>query len=72
MDYYYYTGFAVEFLAAISATVYLNKYRHTSLIWLLPILWFIPINELVTQYIFPRMPEGYFLKNMYRDRKSVV
>lgn len=66
MDYYYYTVFIVEFLAAISATVFLYKYRYTPLFWLLPLLWFIPINELVCQYVFPREPVGYMLYNIYR------
>lgn len=66
MDYYYYIIFIAEFLAAISATVFLYKFKHTRLFLLVPLLWFIPINELVCQYIFPRMPEGYFLKNLYR------
>ena len=66
MDYYYYAGFFSEFLAAFSATVFLYKYKHTTLFWLLPLLWFILINDLVTQYIFPRMPLGYLLSNVYR------
>ncbi len=66
MDYYYYTVFFTEFLAAISATVFLYKYKNTALFWLLPLLWFIPINELVCQYIFPRTATGYILYNIYR------
>jgi len=66
LDYYYYAGFAAEFIAAISATVFLYKYKHTTIKWLLPVLWFIPINELVCQYIFLKMPAGYFLYNVYK------
>lgn len=66
MDFYYYIVFIAEFLAAILATVFLYKYKRTTLFWLLPLLWFIPINELVCQYIFPRMPMGYLLYNVYK------
>lgn len=66
MDYYYYAGYIAEFLAAISAAVFLYKYKKSQLIWLLPLLWYIPINELICQYIFSGQPVGFMLKNIYR------
>ncbi len=45
MDILQYVIFAAELLAAIAATVYYYKYKHTHLKWLLPLLWYIFINE---------------------------
>jgi len=45
MDVLFYVILTAELLSAIAATVYYYKYKHTSLKWLLPLLWYITINE---------------------------
>ena len=45
MDYLIYIVLLFEFAAAISATVYYKKYKSTPLKWMLPLLWYIAINE---------------------------
>lgn len=53
-------------MAAISATVFFYKYKHTKLLWLLPLLWYIPINEILCQKVFGPSTTGYILYNIYR------
>jgi len=53
-------------MAAISATVFFYKYKHTKLVWLLPLLWYIPINEILCQKVFGPSTTGYILYNIYR------
>ncbi|WP_298353665.1 hypothetical protein [uncultured Dokdonia sp.] len=66
MDTLYNIGFISEFMAAISATVFFYKYKHTKLVWLLPLLWYIPINEILCQKVFGPSTTGYILYNIYR------
>ncbi len=47
MTYLHYATTIVEFLAAISATIYYYKYRHTVLKWLLPLFWYVALNEII-------------------------
>lgn len=47
MDVFQYIIFAAELLAALAATIYYSKYKYTKLKWLLPLLWYITINERV-------------------------
>lgn len=55
-----------EFIAAIFASVYFYKYRNSKLKLLLIVLWYIPINEILGQYVFARTATGYLLYNLYR------
>lgn len=65
MQVYYTMSIVAEFAAAISATIFLFKYKNTGLKWILPLLWYILINELLCQYIFPQTQIGYALYNGY-------
>ncbi len=58
-------GIISEFTAAIFATIFYYKYRNSKLKLLLFILWYIPINEMLGQYVFARTGTGYFLYNLY-------
>jgi len=49
MNYLYYAASVLEFLAAITATVYFYKYKHTILKWLLPLFWYIALNERIAR-----------------------
>ena len=66
LDTLYNIGFISEFIAAISATIFFYKYKHTELLWLLPLLWYIPINEILCQKVFGPSSTGYILYNIYR------
>ncbi len=59
-------GIISEFTAAIFASIYYYKYRNSRLKLLLFILWYIPLNEMLAQYLFARTATGYLLKNLYR------
>lgn len=56
---------AIEFIAAITATIFYSKYKHTSLKWLLPLLWYIPLNEVFCQFIVEAGKHIIFY-NIYR------
>lgn len=49
----------VEFLAALSATIFFFKIKSSSLKWILPLLWYIPISELLCHTVF--RSGGYML-----------
>jgi hypothetical protein len=53
-----------EFIAAISASIYYSKYKNSSLKWLLPLLWYIPVNEVVCNFILEEKL-FYLLYNIY-------
>ncbi len=55
-----------EYIAAIFAAIYFYKYRNSKLKLLLIIMWYIPINEVLGQYLFARTETGYLLYNLYR------
>ena len=57
--------FTSEFIAALFGTFYFYKYRNTDINILILLLWYIPINEMLCQYIFPRSEIGYLLYNLY-------
>ncbi|AWH74206.1 hypothetical protein DCS32_08535 [Dokdonia sp. Dokd-P16] len=59
-------GIASEFIAAMFASIYFYKYQNTKLKLLLIIMWYIPINEVLGQYLFARTETGYLLYNLYR------
>lgn len=56
---------ASEFLAAIVATVYFYKYKDSLLWLLLPLLWYIPLNEVLCQFVFANTKIGFLLYNIY-------
>lgn len=64
-EYFQKAMFTSEFIAALFGTFYFYKYKNTQIKILLPLLWYIPINEMVCQYIFPRTEMGYLLYNFY-------
>lgn len=65
MNIYYTLALISEALAAVSATIFFFKYRKTNLKWILPLLWYILINELLSQFVFPQTKIGYLLYNGY-------
>lgn len=58
-------GLISEFLAAIVASVYFYKYKDSLLWLLLPLLWYIPINEVLCQFVFVNTKIGFLLYNIY-------
>lgn len=58
-------GLISEFLAAIVATVYFYKYKDSLLWLLLPLLWYIPLNEVLCQFVFANTKIGFLLYNIY-------
>lgn len=65
MQNYYTAASIAEFIAALSATIFLFKYHKTKLIWLLPLLWYILLNELLCQYLLESTSIIYILYNVY-------
>ncbi len=57
--------FTSEFIAALFGTFYFYKYKNTDINFLILLLWYIPVNEMLCQYIFPRSEIGYLLYNLY-------
>lgn len=66
MEHLRYIGMASEILAAVMATIYFSKYKNSNLKYLLLLLWFIPINEILSQFVFQKTATGYLLRNAYR------
>ncbi|RMB56550.1 hypothetical protein EAX61_14165 [Dokdonia sinensis] len=54
MNYLTYIVISVEIIAALAATFYFYKYKNTTLKWLLPLLWYIPANEIFCNFIVSR------------------
>lgn len=61
-----------EFCAALAATIYFSKYKNSQLWLLLPLLWYIIINEILCQFVFQSTTTGYILYNLYQVVVSIT
>lgn len=65
MVFQLYIVLAIEFFAAICGTIYYSKYKHTTLKWILPLLWYIPINEFFCHLILTKPGSEILFYNIY-------